>query len=470
MPSLIKLTFCAQTDIGKVRKGNEDNFLALDLDSESFWSGIEVETIAPQIIQVGEKGVVLAVSDGMGGALAGEVASQMAVEIVSDFLHQLQAHEKYSQLKFYEQLRVAIEQANSAIHLESIVNPECKGMGATFTAVAISGEQAYFAQVGDSRAHLIRQDKITRITKDQSVVQQLIDLGQITEEEALTHPRRNYILQALGAAHEVEVVVNAVELCANDFLLLCSDGLSGKVAEAEMSQIVMQSADLPSACEQLINLANERGGEDNITILLVQIMGENLVVPEDDKLIRPEIIARAADSPTELLLEEAGLSPPTEDTAENLSPIETLEDLPAPPLETPPANLPDIKGTENKDNSMMKKKDLQESPGINGRKFVLVFIAVVLLASLGAVYWNIHFVGQRAVLQQRRQQENQELITNLRSRLEALQQSPKLSPELMTTLAQRLNEAAAMPATKYQEVGQACSEVENAIILIEQKK
>lgn len=469
MPSLIKLTFCAQTDIGKVRKGNEDNFLALDLDSESFWSGIEVETITPQIIQVGEKGVVLAVSDGMGGALAGEVASQMAVEVVSDLLHQLQAHEKYSQLKFYEQLRVAIEQANSAIHLESIVNPECKGMGATFTAVAISGEQAYFAQVGDSRAHLIRQDKITRITKDQSVVQQLIDLGQITEEEALTHPRRNYILQALGAAHEVEVVVNAVELCANDFLLLCSDGLSGKVAEAEMSQIVMQSADLPSACEQLIKLANERGGEDNITILLVQIMGENLVVPEDDKLIRPEIIARAADSPTELLLEEAGLSPPTEDTAENLSPIETLEDLPAPPLETLPANIPNIKDTKNEDNSMMGKKDLREPQGINGRKFVLVFIAVVLLASLGAVYWNIHFVSQRAVLQQRRQQENQELITNLRSRLEALRQSPKLSPELMTTLEQRLNEAAAMSATKYQEVGQACSEVENAIIAIEQK-
>ena len=470
MPSLIKLTFCAQTDIGKVRKGNEDNFLALDLDSESFWSGIEVETIAPQIIQVGEKGVVLAVSDGMGGALAGEVASQMAVEIVSDFLHQLQAHEKYSQLKFYEQLRVAIEQANSAIHLESIVNPECKGMGATFTAVAISGEQAYFAQVGDSRAHLIRQDKITRITKDQSVVQQLIDLGQITEEEALTHPRRNYILQALGAAHEVEVVVNAVELCANDFLLLCSDGLSGKVAEAEMSQIVMQSADLPSACEQLIKLANERGGEDNITILLVQIMGENLVVPEHDKLIRPEIIARAADSPTELLLEEAGLSPPTEDTAENLSPIETLEDLPAPPRETLPANIPNIKDTKNEDNSMMEKKDLREPQGINGRKFVLVFIAVVLLASLGAVYWNIHFVSQRAVLQQRRQQENQELITNLRSRLEALRQSPKLSPDLMTTLEQRLNEAAAMPATKYHEVGQACSDVENAIIAIEQKQ
>ena len=342
-------------------------------------------------------------------------------------------------------------------------------MGATFTAVAISGEQAYFAQVGDSRAHLIRQDKITRITKDQSVVQQLIDLGQITEEEALTHPRRNYILQALGAAHEVEVVVNAVELCANDFLLLCSDGLSGKVAEAEMSQIVMQSADLPSACEQLIKLANERGGEDNITILLVQIMGENLVVPEDDKLIRPEIIARAADSPTELLLEEAGLSPPTEDTAENLSPIETLEDLPDPLRETPPANLPNIKDTKNEDNSMMEKKDLREPQGINGRKFVLVFIAVVLLASLGAVYWNIHFVSQRAVLQQRRQQENQELITNLRSRLEALRQSPKLSPELMTTLEQRLNEAAAMSATKYQEVGQSCSEVENAIIAIEQK-
>src|SRR5262249_58019731 len=131
-------------------------------------------------------GSLLAVSDGMGGALAGEVASRMAVETVRDRMLQLQAHEVYSRLPFHERLRPSIEEANILINGESQTNPAHKGLGATFTAVATLGGQGFFGQVGDSRAYLIRGDKIHRITKDHSLLQQLLDAGQITEDDAET--------------------------------------------------------------------------------------------------------------------------------------------------------------------------------------------------------------------------------------------------------------------------------------------
>lgn len=389
-PLATHLTFCAQTHIGQVRQGNEDNFLILDLTSKTSWAGIAEDATEMQTLQLGSQGTVFAVSDGMGGALAGEVASRMAVEIVRDLLPRLRTQPEYQQLTLQEQLRVAIEQANAAIHIESIVNAECRGMGATFTAVAIADDHACFAQVGDSRAHLIRQGQITRITKDQSVVQQLIDLGQITEEQAATHPRRNYILQALGATHEIDVVVSYLPLRAGDLLLLCSDGLSGKMTNDEMAQIVNAAADFKEACTQLIALANERGGEDNITVVLVQVTGENLSAPEDEAVV-PEFIPRPTSSPTEYLIEEVGLPPPApprnEDTVSSgpfvapaLPPsLASSESIP-PPI--PEAESPHAATPEE-----------SEQRGVDGRKIALIFIVAALLLSATAFYLNYRFTN-----------------------------------------------------------------------------
>jgi protein phosphatase len=200
----------------------------------------------------------------MGGALAGEVASRLAVETVRDRMLQLQAHRVYRQLPFHERLRLSIEEANLLINGESVSNPEHKGLGATFTAAAVYANRVFFAQVGDSRAYLVRQGKIIRITKDQSLVQQLIDAGQITEEEAETHSYRNVILQALGAHGNVNVEVNSFNLCAGDILVLCSDGLSGKVRADEIVRMIDAASNLSQACEHLIALANERGGETTL--------------------------------------------------------------------------------------------------------------------------------------------------------------------------------------------------------------
>jgi protein phosphatase len=295
----INVALYAQTDVGMVRSGNEDNFLILDLSTGTSWSAGDEEPNELLTFQQGYYGTLLAVSDGMGGALAGEVASRLAVETVRDRMLQLQAHPHYGKLPFHERLRLAVEEANLLIHADGLANPAHKGLGATFTGVGTYANKAYFAQVGDSRAYLIRQGRIERITKDQSLVQQLIDAGQITEEEAETHSYRNVILQALGAHINVNVEVNTLEVCHLDTLVLCSDGLSGKMHAEEILAVVHEADDFKTACQNLIALANQRGGEDNITVIIVQFSGSGVAQPDGDA-IEPQGIARSPDTPTEL--------------------------------------------------------------------------------------------------------------------------------------------------------------------------
>jgi protein phosphatase len=273
----------AQTDVGRVRQGNEDNFLVLDLASGASWSGSDGLAEPPEGIrsfEVGGEGLVLIVSDGMGGALAGDVASRMAVDSVREMLTEDDEHKTDDQgapVALVDCLRNATGYANYAIHRKSLEDPRCSGMGATLTAAAIAGHSMDFVQVGDSRAYVIRGDEIKLATKDQSLVQQLVDVGQITEEDAETHMFRNVILQALGAQSDLTPVISRVRLQRGDIMLLCSDGLSGKMRAEEMLQIVADShGDLAAACDALIKEANKRGGEDNITVVLARFDGEEL--------------------------------------------------------------------------------------------------------------------------------------------------------------------------------------------------
>ena len=456
-PDSIQLTFCAMTNVGRVRQGNEDNFLVADLETSEIRSRIEGdvehETTETQVLELGSAPILFAVSDGMGGALAGEVASRMAVDIVSDLLPQLKEHEDYAALPLAEQLRVSIEQANTAIHRESFSNPACRGMGATFTAAVLQAHQIFFAQVGDSRAYLIRNETIQLITKDQSVVQQLIDMGEITEEEAAIHPRRNIILQALGAVSEVDVVVKDLELCEGDLILLCSDGLSGKMSAEEMKDIVLVAENIEAACQSLIDLANDRGGEDNITTVLIKVTSEQQL-PAEDTPIETEIIARNPSTPTEFLLEEIGDSPP-KGFHHNKMDTEPLEDSLEIPIQSPPPIQPE-----------------HLKPVIDGKKLMIGFGIIVLLCSIGVIYLNKSFVGNRAILQSRLQTENQTIIAGLQKRIEALRQKPEqptATLEMLDILTKRLAEASATDPTKYHDVGVACSEVENEIVILERQ-
>jgi len=278
----------AKSDVGRVRRGNEDNFLVLDLSSEQTWTGSD-GAIPPEKLtrfNLGNKGLVLVVSDGMGGALAGDVASRMAVDSVREMLIGAAGEEACDPtIDLVECLKNATVYANLAIHLRSQEDSRCAGMGATFTGAAVRGDALDLVQVGDSRGYVIRKDQIRLATKDQSLVQQLVDVGQISESEAETHMFRNVILQALGAQSEIAPVTGKIRLRQGDLVLLCSDGLSGKLRADDIQNIVASSnGDLAKACDGLVDEANNRGGEDNITVVLARFIGDDLEEPSNDRL------------------------------------------------------------------------------------------------------------------------------------------------------------------------------------------
>ena len=277
----------AKSDVGRVRRGNEDNFLVLELSKQQTWTGTDGAKAPGDLsnFELGDKGLVLVVSDGMGGALAGDVASRMAVDSVRDMIlgsDPAQACDEDTPL--VDCLRNATVYANLAIHHKSQEDSRCAGMGATFTGAAIHRDLLDLVQVGDSRGYIIRKDQIRLATKDQSLVQQLVDVGQISEAEAETHMFRNVILQALGAQGEVTPVTGRIRLRRGDTLLLCSDGLSGKLRSEDIQNIVNSNEDLAKACDELIAEANNRGGEDNITVILARFDGAELEEPANNRI------------------------------------------------------------------------------------------------------------------------------------------------------------------------------------------
>src|SRR5262245_60353410 len=284
----------ATSHVGRVRRGNEDNYLLLNITNSRAWTSEQADgelVIESQKFDIDPSGIVLAVSDGMGGALAGEVASKMAVESVSERLltddpDQTLTPESY-QYNLISKLYNATVHANYLVHQQGRTDPQFQGMGATFTGIGLTPEGVDIIQVGDSRAYLVRKGKIYQVTKDQSLVQQLIDAQQISVEEAETHTLKNVILQALGAQNEIYPVSARLTPHQNDVFLLCSDGLSNKVDAASMQKIVLENAEkLEMACAQRVKEANERGGEDKITVVLARFSGNGLEEPqgEDVKL------------------------------------------------------------------------------------------------------------------------------------------------------------------------------------------
>ncbi len=282
----------ATTHVGRVRRGNEDNYLLLNVSRNRAWTSREDDgefVIETQKFEIDDNGVVLAVSDGMGGAQAGEVASKMAVESVSEKLLSEDVEETLTPEAYdyhlIAKLYNATVYANYLVHQKGRSDAAFQGMGATFTAIGITPRGVDVVQVGDSRAYLVRNGKIYQITKDQSLVQQLIDAQQISPEEAETHTLKNVILQALGAQNEIYPVSARLTPSRNDVLILCSDGLSNKVTAASLQRIIVDNFDkLEMACAEMVKEANANGGEDNITVVVAKVSGEGLAEAEGDEV------------------------------------------------------------------------------------------------------------------------------------------------------------------------------------------
>ena len=282
----IRISVFGKTDLGRTRDHNEDTFLVADLTNRtaSLQPGVRDH-------ELGERGTLLMVADGMGGAAAGEVASAMATDTI--FRHLVETwceDDERTPQQFAFRMREAVERANANIHQYAREHPDLRGMGTTTTAVGILDDHLYLSQVGDSRAYLVRNGEAIQLTKDQSLMQRLVDAGELTEEEAEKSERRNIILQALGPEVKVKVDLTHQEVRQGDAIVLCSDGLTGQVRREEIAEKVSQrNRGLADICSELIDMANERGGPDNITVLIARVGGDGLKDPGDDEAVGHQV-------------------------------------------------------------------------------------------------------------------------------------------------------------------------------------
>ena len=274
----ITIEVFGKTDVGLVREHNEDNFLVADVTG----AVRAADARAPFTFPVGDKGALLLVCDGMGGAAAGEVASQMAVDSIYDALATAdpQARDAFARL-----VRRAVQQAHERIFNQSRDNQSERGMGTTCTVAALVDDTLVVAQIGDSRCYILRDGKLAQVTKDQSLAWQLIEAGAMTADEAKAFEHANIILQALGVQERVEVVLSQVQLRKGDVALLCSDGLHGPVTDEEILAVLIGEQDLQKAGESLIGKALDRDGPDNITVVLARFDGEGLTAPMPEDLV-----------------------------------------------------------------------------------------------------------------------------------------------------------------------------------------
>ena len=288
----------AQSDVGQKRKNNEDNFLLLDLTARHYWGGMQESQTPPLELQRVEdcrNGIVIVAADGLGGEVAGEVASRMAIETVCEVMANLTDEGQ----ALGEHLCRAAVQASQNIQRQGR-EPGYHKLGATFTGAALKNGLVEVVQVGDSRAYLLRGKEFRQITKDQTLVQQLIDIGQLSETAAETHPYKHVLIQALGTEKGVNPATGRVHLRRGDVILLCSDGLSGLVSDEAIRDILQDSPTLAQACGRLVDTANANGGDDNITVVLARCLGEDLPVPDEARIALERLSHDGYDDTTTL--------------------------------------------------------------------------------------------------------------------------------------------------------------------------
>ena len=264
------------TDTGRVREHNEDAF--------GFVSPEEFHDIVlagyPTPIQT-----FVVVADGMGGLAAGEVASSIAVTTIVDKLKRickawptLEAMISSGQISLQElltqQLKRALEEANELVILEGERDPSKGGMGTTCTAAALSYGRLLIAHIGDSRAYLLRSGVLTQLTHDHSWVQKQVDKGRITAEEAWDHPRKNLITRAIGLDHKVDVDTYVSDVFSGDLILLCTDGLNTMLKDREIEDVLASGKSLQEICDSLVQAANDVGGFDNTTVMLIEVRSD----------------------------------------------------------------------------------------------------------------------------------------------------------------------------------------------------
>jgi len=256
----VHITSAGRTDVGVIRSGNEDS-----------------------LILVPDRGIFV-VADGMGGHAAGEVASEMAVRFVARELESLRG---LNDEQVADRMRGAIRAANGAIFQRTLTEHDKRGMGTTVTALTLFGTRFLIGQVGDSRAYLLRDSRLSQLTKDHSYVQEQVDAGYLTPEQARTHPYSNVITRCVGANSEVMPDIYVGTVRASDVFLLASDGLTGMLEDYQLQELLSPDRMPQEEVDALIAEANRHGGLDNITAIIVRVDSVDSPPPEDDVKTQP---------------------------------------------------------------------------------------------------------------------------------------------------------------------------------------
>jgi len=249
------------TNVGRVRSVDEDSLLATEIQT-AFLSQPRTR-------------LLLMVADGMGGHRRGDVASKIVVQTVArTLLPMLTSEEEVSRAEYCTALLDAVVGANQAVFDRAQSSPEYEGMGTTLALAVVDGRNLYVSNVGDSRVYLVNKREICQVTRDHSLVQEMVDRGEITAEEARHHPRKNVITMVLGVYGEVTPDVGCLTVEPGDRVLLCCDGLVNHVEDGDIHRVVVETGDPQRACEILVALANKDGGKDNISVVLAPIPKE----------------------------------------------------------------------------------------------------------------------------------------------------------------------------------------------------
>jgi serine/threonine protein phosphatase PrpC len=260
------MTYAARSDVGMIRSGNEDSFSAHATKQRGLF----------------------VVADGMGGHAAGEVASEMAVQIVARELHDLVA---IASEPAAHAVAESIRMANRAIYDRTIAESDKQGMGTTVSIIIVAGARYLIGHVGDSRVYVLRDGALMQLTKDHSYVQEQVDAGLLTPEQARYHPYSNVITRCVGASEEVEPDTYAGDVRVGDVFLVCSDGLTGMVDDRRLQQLLLSRASPGRIVDALIAEANYRGGLDNITAVVVQVTSVDLPAANDESTAEAPALA-----------------------------------------------------------------------------------------------------------------------------------------------------------------------------------
>ncbi len=260
------------SDVGRVRKNNEDNFVIFNLST-----GEDCRPASICSHPLGPLGMLLLVADGMGGEASGEVASSVVASNVPKRLYEgLKSLESVTPTSFARQLREAIEYANGLIFQEARADRALRGMGTTTTAAALFGPYLFVGQVGDSRAYVHRNRVMTQLTRDQTFLNYLADIGAELPDDLENDSRKSILTQAVGTSETVDVKMTYSQMMDGDRILLCSDGLYNMVKSPGLLSVVNGDDDLAGKCLSLIEIARDQGGTDNITVVMAEVAGPGL--------------------------------------------------------------------------------------------------------------------------------------------------------------------------------------------------